>query len=72
MAEVYSYFFPAEKAYFQRKAKEAAESRFQGGIHFRTDNEVGLELGKKVATMVIQKIRSDGAADEFVRNHSAR
>ncbi len=61
MSEVYSYFFPAEKAYFHKKAKEVAESRFQGGIHFRTDNEVALVLGNNVATAIIQKVRTDGA-----------
>lgn len=57
-AELYSYFFPADAAYFRQKAKDAAESRFQGGIHFRTDNEVGLELGKKVAMKIIEKAKS--------------
>jgi membrane-associated phospholipid phosphatase len=57
---LYSYFFPAEEAYFQKKAKDAAESRFQGGIHFRTDNEVGLELGRKVANAIIERLKSDG------------
>ena len=61
MAGMYSYFFPADSAYFQQKAKDAAESRFQGGIHFRTDNEVGLELGGKVAAAVVQRARADGA-----------
>ena len=62
-AELYSYFFPAEKGYFQGKAREVAESRFQGGIHFRTDNEVALELGKKVAAVVLGKVKRDGADD---------
>jgi hypothetical protein len=61
MAEVYSYFFPAEKELFYQKAKEAAESRFQAGIHFRTDNDVALELGKKVASKIIQRVKADGA-----------
>jgi membrane-associated phospholipid phosphatase len=61
MAEIYSYFFPDEKDLFRQKAKEAAESRFQAGIHFRTDNEVALELGKKVATKVLQRVKADGA-----------
>ena len=61
MAEVYSYFFPDEKDLFGQKAKDAAESRFQAGIHFRTDNEVALELGKKVANKIIQKVKADGA-----------
>jgi hypothetical protein len=61
MAEIYSYFFPDEKDLFRQKAKDAAESRFQAGIHFRTDNEVALELGKKVANKIIQKVKADGA-----------
>jgi membrane-associated phospholipid phosphatase len=61
MAEIYSYFFPAEKDLFHQKAKEAAESRFQAGIHFRTDNDVALELGKKVAIKVLDKVSNDGA-----------
>jgi len=55
-AELYAYFFPAEKPYFQKKAVEVAESRFQGGIHFRTDNDVALDLGKKVAAAIIRKL----------------
>ena len=60
-AELYAYFFPADKEYFRQKAKEVAESRFQGGIHFRTDNEVAVELGKKVAASIIERIKKDGA-----------
>jgi PAP2 superfamily len=61
MGELCSYFFPADRVYFQKKAKDAAESRFQAGIHFRTDNEAGLQLGRKVASMIIQKVKADGA-----------
>jgi hypothetical protein len=57
LSELFGYFFPNDIAYYRRRAKEAAESRFQGGIHFRTDNEVGLELGRKVANHVIAKIK---------------
>ena len=67
MAELYTYFFPAEKAYFERKAKDAAESRFQGGIHFRSDNEAALELGRKVGAVIVGKARQDGA-DETARH----
>jgi membrane-associated phospholipid phosphatase len=61
MAEVYSYFFPEETELFRQKAKDAAESRFQAGIHFRSDNEVALELGKKVGVKVIDRVKNDGA-----------
>ncbi len=62
-SELFAYFFPAERNYFMKKAKDAAESRFQAGIHFRTDNEAGLELGRKVAGAVINKLKTDGARD---------
>jgi hypothetical protein len=60
-AEIYSYFFPAEREYFLSKAKEVAESRFQGGIHFRTDNEVAQELGRKVGSAIVERLKGDGA-----------
>jgi membrane-associated phospholipid phosphatase len=62
MAELYSYYFPEDSAFFRRKAREAAESRFQAGIHFRSDNEVGLETGRKVANAIIQKVKKDEAS----------
>lgn len=60
-AEIYSYFFPKDSIYFERKAKDVAESRFQGGIHFRTDNDVALDLGKKVGNEIVKKLKVDGA-----------
>jgi len=66
IAELYSYFFPTDRALFEKVAKEGAESRFQAGIHFRTDNEVGLELGRKVAKAVIEKVKTDGADDDVI------
>jgi hypothetical protein len=66
MAEIYSYFFPEENALAHQKAKEAGESRFQAGIHFRSDNDVALELGKKVGLKVIEQLKKDGADNEFL------
>lgn len=56
-AEIYSYFFPADSALFRKKAKDCAESRFQGGIHFRIDNEVALDMGTKLGKMVVARLR---------------
>lgn len=53
-ATVLAYFFPADRELFERKAWECAESRFYGGIHFRTDNEVGIQLGKKLGQYVVE------------------
>lgn len=52
---VMSYFFPKDSALFQKMAKECAESRFYAGIHFRTDNEVALDLGQTVARYVLEQ-----------------
>jgi hypothetical protein len=47
-ATVLSAFFPAEAAQLHAWAAQAAVSRLYGGIHFRSDNEVGLALGTSV------------------------
>jgi hypothetical protein len=65
MEILYTHFFPNEKALFERIAKEGAESRFQGGIHFRTDNEVGLDLGRKVAGKIVERLKADGADSQM-------
>lgn len=63
--DLYSYLFPMDKAYFQKRAKDGAESRFHAGIHFRTDNDAGLELGRKIAAKLIQKLKADGADNDM-------
>lgn len=59
-AGLMSYFFPDKKELYWRKAKEAAESRFQAGIHFRSDNEIALQMGSQLAEIIIQKIKNEG------------
>jgi hypothetical protein len=46
-------FFPDHAATLDAMAEEAAISRLYGGIHFRSDNEVGLELGRRVGTVAL-------------------
>lgn len=60
-AEVLSYIFPAEAEKCRTWAREAAESRIYGGIHYRFDAEVGIEQGKNVATYTVNKAKADGA-----------
>jgi hypothetical protein len=50
-------FFPARAAELRAMAEEAAISRLYGGIHFRSDNEAGLELGRRVGTVALQTYR---------------
>ena len=54
IARVLSFLFPRDEALFLELAKECSESRFEGGVHFRTDNEVGLEVGDQVGQQVIK------------------
>ena len=54
IARVLSFLFPRDERLFNGLAKECSESRFEGGVHFRTDNEVGLKVGDKVGQQVIK------------------
>lgn len=65
VGELFPYFFPHDKELFKKIAKDGAESRFHAGIHFRSDNEAGLELGRKIAAKVVEKLRIDGAENEL-------
>ncbi|MCA1693078.1 MAG: vanadium-dependent haloperoxidase, partial [Actinobacteria bacterium] len=60
-AVVLSYFFPAEKAVFETKGQEAAESRLYGGIHIRSDNDRGADMGKKIGDLMVERLKKDGA-----------
>ncbi|MFP5377790.1 MAG: phosphatase PAP2 family protein [Acidimicrobiia bacterium] len=60
-AEVLAHLFPDNEADFRSKADEAADSRLWGGIHWRKDNEVGLEVGTKVGRLVVERAEADGA-----------
>jgi hypothetical protein len=44
--------FPRDAQYFAGLADQAGEARIMGGIHYRTDCEVGLTLGRQVAEAV--------------------
>jgi membrane-associated phospholipid phosphatase len=48
-------FFPDRATELWECAVQAAESRLLGGIHFRADNDVGLELGRSVAEVAVRR-----------------
>jgi membrane-associated phospholipid phosphatase len=64
-ATILAYFFPADKAFFEQTAQECADSRFYAGIHFISDNKVGIELGEKLATYIIDV----WAKQDAIRNY---
>jgi len=68
-AAVLEYLFPGgtvadvfgRNISFHTAADQAAVSRLYGGIHYRSDNEAGLNCGRHIARLVIQRAQSDGA-----------
>lgn len=41
---------------FRQASAEAAMSRLYGGIHFRFDNDLGIESGKRVGELIVQRL----------------
>jgi membrane-associated phospholipid phosphatase len=58
---VLSYLFPRDAAYFKARAEEGALSRIWAGIHFRSDIEAGLALGRSVGRLTIEQAMKDDA-----------
>jgi membrane-associated phospholipid phosphatase len=54
-SSVLAAYFPGNARQLRSWAEEAAVSRLYGGIHFRSDNAVGLVLGRKVAKAAIAR-----------------
>jgi membrane-associated phospholipid phosphatase len=57
---VLEYFFPNDAKEFQALAQECADSRFYAGIHFRTDNETALVMGRALGKYVVETWMSNG------------
>jgi hypothetical protein len=62
-ATVLSYLVPERSALYQAMAQEASLSRIYGGIHFRSDCEEGLKVGKKIGDYAVQRGKTDGAGE---------
>lgn len=56
-----AYLFPSDAAYLNRQGDEAGMSRLWAGIHFRSDIDSGLKLGRAVADLVVQHAERDGS-----------
>lgn len=60
-ATVLAHLIPERASAYQAMATEASMSRMYGGIHFRSDCEVGLIVGKNVGNYAVQRALHDGA-----------
>lgn len=60
-ATILGYIIPEKASTYADMAKEASNSRVVGGIHYRSDCEVGLTTGQKVGAYAIARAKTDGA-----------
>jgi len=67
-AAVLSYLFPDRAAYLAGKAEEAGRSRLLAGVQYPSDVSAGLELGRKVAALVIERGKADGSDAKWTGN----
>jgi hypothetical protein len=58
---VLAYLFPHDAVALNALGDEAGESRLWAGIHFRSDIDTGLALGRAVAKLVIERAEKDGS-----------
>lgn len=61
VADVLSYLFPNDAAYFGSQRDEAGMSRLYGGIHYPSDIKYGLIQGKQIGDFTVNFAQSDGA-----------
>ncbi len=60
-AETLAYLFPRDAEFFRNLAVEVSNSRLWGGIHFPSDLDSGLGVGRQVAALIIERAKSDGS-----------
>ena len=60
-AIILGHIIPEKAAAYSSMAQEASLSRMYGGIHYRSDCETGLTVGKNVGNYAVQRASIDGA-----------
>jgi membrane-associated phospholipid phosphatase len=55
-------FFPERKSELHGYAEEAAMSRLWGGIHYRSDDDEGLHLGRRIGERVAKQALAAASA----------
>jgi hypothetical protein len=60
-ATILGHIVPSQAEKYQSMAREASVSRVYGGIHYRSDCEIGLTVGGNVGTFAVNRAKTDGA-----------
>ncbi len=63
-SQMLAHLFPQDADTLRASAEEAALSRVQAGVNYRSDIEAGLELGRAVADLVINRRAVADGSDE--------
>lgn len=61
ISEIMAYLFPTRAELFRRQGFEAGKSRRIAGVHYQSDIDAGIVLGRKVAQLVIDWAEKDGS-----------
>lgn len=64
VSEVLASLFPEQAATFRVMAEEVAMSRLYGGIHFTSDNNNGLLVGREIGRRVVEYASQEDKSDE--------
>jgi membrane-associated phospholipid phosphatase len=64
-AAVLSYIFPNDAQMLTNAAQECGESRLNAGVQFPSDVTGGMEIGRRVAELVIARAQTDGSDAVF-------
>ncbi len=62
-AAILSHIVPEKATAYNAMASEASLSRMYGGIHYRADCEIGLQVGKNIGNYAVERAKIDGAGN---------
>lgn len=57
-SELLASFFPDLRAEFEQLADNAGMARLWAGIHYRSDHLFGLDVGRRIAQLVVEQVRA--------------
>lgn len=60
-ATILGHIFPERATAYTAMAQEASLSRMYGGIHYRSDCETGVLVGKNIGNYAVNRAKTDGA-----------
>jgi len=61
---ILSYYFPKEARKLKKIADDNATSRLYGGVHFPSDNNEGLHLGRYIGNVIINYLKTQQDSNE--------